>query len=37
MEYATRVYQEAAQANGGATAESNEDDGEATEAEFVNK
>ena len=34
MEYATRVYQEAAQANAG-TAESN--DGEATEAEFVNK
>ena len=36
MEYATRVYQEAAQANGGASTDSN-DDGEATEAEFVNK
>ena len=36
MEYATRVYQEAAQANGGTSTDSN-DDGEATEAEFVNK
>ena len=35
MEYATRVYQEAAGANGGSAA--TEDDGEATEAEFVNK
>ena len=36
MEYATRVYQEAAAANGNGNADASNDE-EATEAEFVNK
>ena len=37
IEYATRIYQEAAQANGGSAEESSNEDDEASEAEFVNK